>query len=141
MPRAPHACLVPLCALLSTLLAAAPAMAGFSVCNRSLDEVNLALGQPGDDGFGTSGWWLIGPGECASPLDRPLGARFLYVFALDAFGRVLLEGATPMCVGPGRFEIRGATDCLTRGYLEARFREIDTRNADDFTLTLHPAPD
>ncbi|MBL3611241.1 DUF1036 domain-containing protein [Rhodovulum sulfidophilum] len=134
MSRAPLACPALLCAL----LAAAPALAGFSVCNRSLDEVNLALGQPGENGFGTSGWWLIGPGECASPLDRPLDARFLYVFALDAFGRVLLEGATPMCVGPGRFEIRGATDCLTRGYLEARFREIDTGNAADFTLTLHP---
>ena len=74
-------------------------------------------------------------------LTSDLDARFIYVFAQDVFGRVILEGSTPMCVAPGRFEIRGDHECLLRGYLEARFHEVDTRNSERWQLFLYPPPE
>lgn len=131
--------------LTAAILAAAgwfPALASaqFSVCNQTFDVVNVAIGQYDRDVFETSGWWTIGPNQCASVIDTDLTARFIYVFAQDVFGRVVLSGSTPMCVAPGRFAIRGETDCLVRGYIEARFYEVDTLRTERWTLFIYPPP-
>ena len=129
-----------LCALLGALVPGAAA-AQFAVCNQTLDVVNVALGQYARDAFETRGWWTVGPNQCANVIEDELSARYLYVFAQDVFGRVMLNGATPMCIAPDRFEIRGEDDCLTRGYLEAAFLEIDTRRSERWTLFVYPPPD
>lgn len=115
-------------------------MAQFAVCNQTFDVVNVAIGQYDRDVFVTSGWWTIGPNQCANVIDDDLHVRYVYVFAQDVFGKTVLSGATPMCVAPGRFQIRRETDCLTRGYLEARFHEVDTRRTERWTLFLAPPP-
>jgi uncharacterized membrane protein len=117
-----------------------PAQARFSVCNQTLDVVNVATGIYEIDSFVTSGWWTIGPNQCADVIERQLEARYVYVFAQDVFGRVVLSGSTPMCVAPDRFEIRGETDCLVRGYLDARFHEVDTLQTERWQLFLYPPP-
>lgn len=119
---------------------AGPAQARFSVCNQTLDVVNLAMGLFQRDAFVTSGWWTIGPNQCADVIERDLDARYVYVFAQDVFGRIILSGATPMCVAPTRFEIRGETDCLARGYIDARFHEVDTLRTERWQLFLYPPP-
>ena len=112
--------------------------AQFSVCNQTFDVVNVAIGQFKYDAFETSGWWTVGPNQCANVIDEVLTARYVYAFAQDVFGRVILSGSVPMCVAPARFEIRGESDCLVRGYIEARFFEVDTLRTERWTLFLYP---
>lgn len=116
------------------------AAAEFQVCNQTFDVVNVSVGQYDRDAFETSGWWTIGPNQCANVIDHTLRARYIYVFAQDVFGKSVLTGATPMCVGTDRFEIRGETDCLIRGFIEARFFEVDTQKSERWTLFLNPPP-
>lgn len=128
----------------------AGAAAQFQVCNQTLDLANVAIGQPGQDGpgqegpgsegFETRGWWKIGPNQCATVIRKPLTSRYLYVFATDVFGKELLSGAVPMCIGTERFVIEGAADCALRGLVEARFIEVDTGQTDDWTLFLKATP-
>ncbi len=119
---------------------ATPAMAQFSVCNQTFDVINVAIGQYDENAFETSGWWTIGPNQCANVIDEELTGRFIYAFAQDVFGRVVLSGSTAMCVGPERFKIRGEADCLVRGYIEARFLEVDTLKTERWTLFVYPPP-
>ncbi len=132
----------PLKLMIIMALTAVPlaARAQFSICNQTFDVVNVAIGQYDLDAFETSGWWTIGPNQCANVIDEQLRARYIYVFAQDVFGKSVLTGATPMCVAPDRFEIRGETDCLIRGFIEARFLEVDTQRTERWTLFLNPPP-
>ena len=116
------------------------ALAQFQVCNQTLDLANVAIGQPGPEGFETRGWWKIGPNQCATVIRKPLTSRYLYIFATDVFGKELLSGAVPMCIGTERFVIEGAADCPLRGLVEARFIEVDTGQNDDWTLFLKATP-
>lgn len=115
-----------------------PATAQFSVCNQTLDVLNVAIGSFGRDSFKTSGWWTIGPNQCADVIGSVLQARYYYVFAQDVFGREVLSGSTPMCIAPERFDISNETDCLVRGYIEARFQEVDTLGSERWTLFVYP---
>lgn len=117
-----------------------PASADFAVCNQTFDMVNVAIGKSDIDVFVTDGWWTIGPNQCANVLTQPLSVRYVYVFAQDVFGNVILSGATRMCVAPDRFTIRGETDCIRRGYIEAPFHEVDTLRSERWTLFLTEPP-
>lgn len=126
--------------LVALSLWAGPLRAEFKVCNQSFDVLNLAFGQPGPRGFRTEGWWRVAPNQCATLIRDKLSARYLYVFASDVFGKSVLPGMVPMCVAPRRFRIEGEADCLLRGYIEARFFEVDTGSAKDWTLFVAPQP-
>ncbi len=119
-------------------LQAAPAMAEFAVCNQSFDVVNVAIGQFERDSFVTRGWWTVGPNQCANVIKEKLDARYVYVFAQDVFGNIILNGGTNMCVGPKRFEITGEKDCAVRGFVEVPFVEVDTQRTERWTLFLTP---
>ncbi len=108
--------------------------AEFAVCNQSYDVINVAVGQYKRDIFETEGWWTVGPNQCANVIKEPLQARYIYVYAKDVFGQSVLNGSTPMCVDPQYFTISGVEDCLTRGYLEAQFLEVDTEQTERWTL-------
>ena len=41
-----------------------------------------------------------------------------------------------MCIGPKRFEIDGIEACWQRGYIEAKFLEVDTQAVERWTLFL-----
>ncbi|WP_373634947.1 DUF1036 domain-containing protein [Yoonia sp. SS1-5] len=114
--------------------------AEFAVCNQSFDVANVAVGQYEENAFVTRGWWTIGPNQCANVIREALQARYIYVFAKDVFGNEILQGATPMCIGPERFVIQGETSCLLRGYLDANYLEIDTLQTERWTLFLTPQP-
>ena len=117
-----------------------PAHAQFAVCNQMLDVINVAIGQYDVDAFETSGWWTIGPNQCANVIDEELTSRYIYVFGQDVFGKSIVSGSTAMCVAPDRFEIRGEQDCLIRGLIEARFQEVDTLRSERWTLFVYPPP-
>lgn len=116
-----------------------PAWADFRLCNQSYDVLNIAIAQPSgvegpDDGFTTRGWWRVAPGQCATLLRGTLKSRYFYVFAADIFGKEALSGSIPLCVAPRRFVIETQGNCLLRGYLDARFIEVDTEEQNEWTL-------
>lgn len=79
----------------SAMLAAGadPARAQFTVCNQTLDVVNVAIGQEaGENVFETEGWWTIGANQCADVIREELVNRFIYVYANDVFGQPVLGG-------------------------------------------------
>lgn len=112
------------------------ASATFAVCNQSFDVVNVAIAQFEEDAFVTRGWWTVGPNQCANTIRDELSARYIYIFAQDVFGNEILNGSTPLCIGTARFTIRGDEDCLLRGYLSAKFIEVDTQQTERWTLFL-----
>nr|WP_295468068.1 DUF1036 domain-containing protein [Mesorhizobium sp.] len=115
---------------------AGSARAEFTVCNQTLDVVNLAVGQDVDGTFQTDGWWTIGANHCVDVLHEELSNRYVYVYATDVFGHAILEGSTGMCVEKRRFTIRGIDDCWQRGHILARFLEVDTLEQIRWTFFL-----
>ncbi len=115
---------------------ATPARAEFTVCNQTLDVVNLAIGQEVDQAFQTEGWWTVGANQCADVIREELFNRFIYVYANDVFGQPVLNGTTEMCVGQARFVIRGIESCWQRGHKAVKFYEVDTQAVERWTLFL-----
>ena len=113
---------------------AAPAYASFQVCNQTFDVINVAIGQWDFDAWESSGWWTVGPNQCANVIEPDLTSRFIYVYARDVFNKSMLAGTTQMCVAPEEFRVRGREDCLVRGYLSAPFFEVDTRLSERWTF-------
>lgn len=120
-------------------LAAGPAAADLRVCNRTGNLLNVALGTPADEGFKTEGWWSIGAGTCQRVLRGALASRYVYLYAADLDGRAALDGTVPMCVERRGFEIFGTEECWRRGYEQAAFAEVDTRDFDGWTVFLEEA--
>lgn len=123
-------------AFLATLLLQGEARAEFTVCNQTLDVVNLAVGQEIDTAFQTDGWWTIGANQCVNVIREELTNRYIYVYATDVFGHAILSGSTDMCIERRRFSIRGIEECWQRGHIAARFYEIDTLEQIRWTFFL-----
>ena len=63
----------------------------FSICNRSLDVVNVAVGQEveGEEGeFQTEGWWTIGANQCSNVIREELVNRYIYVYVKQVVQRI-----------------------------------------------------
>jgi len=123
-------------AALPLLLSTSAARAEFSVCNQTLDVVNVAIGQQEAEAFTTEGWWTVGSNQCALVIREELRNRFIFVYASDVFGQPILKGTQSMCIGPKRFSIDGVESCWTRGFIEAKFLEVDTQAVERWTLFL-----
>lgn len=129
------------------LLSASPAWATFTVCNQTLDLVNVAVGQsigdaPVDEAdwtFQTEGWWTIGANQCVNVVREELANRYVYVYATDVFWQPILSGTTQMCIASRRFVIRGLEGCWLRGYQAVKFIEVDTQEQARWTLFLTTA--
>jgi uncharacterized membrane protein len=112
------------------------ARAEFSVCNQTLDVVNVAIGHAVGKVFTTEGWWTIGANQCARVIRDDLQTRYIYVYADNVFGQPLLTGTTSMCIGTGKFTIEGVDQCWQRGHEAAKFLEVDTHEVTNWTLFL-----
>jgi uncharacterized membrane protein len=119
-------------------LKSSPVMANFQVCNQTLDVANIAIGQWDFDDWESTGWWIVGPNQCANVIEKTLTARFIYVYARDVFNNSMLEGTTNFCLDKGEFRIRSHDNCLTRGHISAQFEEIDTRRSERWTFFIVP---
>jgi len=111
-----------------------PARAEFTVCNQTLDVVNLSVGQDVEETIQTEGWWTIGANRCVDVIREELNSRYVYIYATDVFGQPVLEGDADMCIGTKRFIIRGTEFCWQRGYKVARYLEVDTQDTVRWTL-------
>ncbi len=112
------------------------ARAEFTVCNQTLDVVNLSIGHDVDDAIQTEGWWTIGANRCVDVIRDELQSRFIYVYAIDVFGQPVLQGNIDMCIAGKRFVIRGTESCWQRGHKSARFHEVDTQATIRWTLFI-----
>ena len=115
------------------------AHAEFTICNQSLDVFNISVGYQRDDEFQTEGWWVLGANRCIDVIRETLADRYIYLYAEDVFSKPALQGRLPACIATGKFLIKGETDCWQRGYKEALFHEVDTRDQDRWTFILKSA--
>lgn len=127
-------------AVVAQFFAAGPARAEFTVCNQTLDVINLAIGQERSAIFETEGWWTIGANRCVDVISEPLVNRYIYVYAKDVFGQPILNGTTEMCVGAKRFTLRGIAACWERGSEAVPFYEVDTKAVERWTFFLQAPP-
>jgi uncharacterized membrane protein len=118
------------------LFASQRAQAEFTVCNQTLDVVNLSVGQEIAGAFQTDGWWTIGANHCVNVIREELANRYIYIYATDVFGNAILNGSTEMCVERRRFSIRGIEECWQRGHIAERFYEVDTLQQIRWTFFL-----
>ncbi|MBU1173803.1 MAG: DUF1036 domain-containing protein [Alphaproteobacteria bacterium] len=115
---------------------ATPARADLRVCNQTSSLVSIALGYPAPRGWQSEGWWVSGPGTCATVYEGDLSSRYYYIFATDDIGGGVWDGKVYMCTQDEVFTIFGVEDCLARGYERTGFFEVDTQNRSDWTLQL-----
>ena len=121
--------------------AGSAALADMSVCNQTLDVINIAVAEDGDratpDGFVSKGWWSIGPNQCAKVIHHPLDpSKRVYIHAEDALGQVMVSGDKQLCTRAVKFDIEGGQDCWSRGLITAGFQRVDTGDAVNWTLFI-----
>jgi uncharacterized membrane protein len=115
-------------AVLTLMIAAGPARAGLTVCNKGKHPAKVALGRFDGRDWMSEGWWDVEPGACSDLIKTPLDARYYYLYGSDNEAGVW-DGGTAFCVVPGgRFSIKGRADCTRRGYDRRRFFQVDTRD-------------
>ncbi len=114
------------------------AEAALNVCNRSSNEVWLALVEGKEGQWRSRGWYRLGTGACQSFLSPELKNRYYYGYAFDIAGHVW-GGEFDFCVHPEtNFDMPGDERC--QGHFEGTetrgFFEIDTGDALQFTHEL-----
>lgn len=123
-------------ALLSVLAAATPARADLKLCNATQSRVGVSIGYQDTQGWATEGWWNIASQSCETLLKGSVPSRFIYVHAVDYDRGGEWAGTNFMCTADKSFAIRGVQDCSTRGYKRTGFFEVDTGEAQEWTVRL-----
>jgi uncharacterized membrane protein len=114
----------------------AAAAADFTVCNQTLDIANVAIADSAAGSLESRGWWVIAPNRCADLVKGKLKSRYVYVHAVDGRGLAMLDGGARLCTSPRQFKASGGLDCWERGYTIGMFKEVDTKDAQSWTLFL-----
>ena len=121
MIRAMH-CLSGIAGLL-ILLAAGPARAGLTLCNRTSYRVDASIGIEKRANVSTRGWFRVDPGQCRQVLDGALDADLIYVHARTppVYGTAPMSqtGQAELCVRNTDFDIANARGCAVSQ--QARF--------------------
>ena len=114
-------------------VAASPAHAELTLCNRTSYRVEAAIGLEKRANVETRGWFRIDPGACRKVVDGPLDADMVYLHAQTppVYGSAPLPQAShaELCIREGDFEIANARGCPLNQ--QARFtaaRPSDTPN-------------
>ncbi|MGL4325261.1 MAG: DUF1036 domain-containing protein [Beijerinckiaceae bacterium] len=143
MPRLPHTALLPraghaITALLTLGLCAVatPAKADLRLCNMTTSRIGIALGYRDAQGWITEGWWNISANACETLLKGQLAARFYYINGVDYDRGGEWSGKSFLCTRDREFTIRGAENCLARGFDRTGFFEIDTGEQKSWTIQL-----
>jgi uncharacterized membrane protein len=114
----------------------AAAAADFTVCNQTLDIANVAIAESGGGALESRGWWVIAPNRCADLIKGKLKSRYVYVHAVDGRGLAMLDGGARFCTASRQFRVTGGEACWQRGYTIGKFKEVDTKDAQSWTLFL-----
>jgi uncharacterized membrane protein len=105
------------------VLAATPAQAELTLCNRTSYRVDAAVGLEKRANVATRGWFRIDPGACRQVVDGALDADMVYVHARTppVYGSAPMPqaGHAELCIRDGDFEIANARGCPVKQ--QARF--------------------
>lgn len=100
---------------LCAALAAHPAYAELTLCNRTSYRVDAAIGLEKRANVATRGWFRIDPGACRQVVDGALDADMVYVHARTppVYGSAPMpqSGHAELCIRDGDFEIANARGC------------------------------
>lgn len=113
-----------------------PALADLKLCNSTPSRVGVSIGYQDATGWATEGWWNIAAQTCETLLKGAVPSRFVYVHAVDYDRGGEWAGANFMCTADKSFAIRGVEDCSKRGYKRTGFFEVDTGEAQEWTVRL-----
>ena len=102
------------------------AAADFRLCNNTGSRVGVAIGYKDAEDWTTEGWWNLPSHLCETMLKGNLTARYYYIYAVDYDHGGEWLGQAYLCTRDHSFTIRGASDCLARGYDRTGFFEVDT---------------
>jgi uncharacterized membrane protein len=122
-------------AFLGAMFAALPAMAEFSVCNKSDKTVYVSVGHWNNIDYVTEGWRIVQPNSCTIFYSGDLEWQWYFVYgrtAVDEAGNYeVWSGEVPLCIHwPNGFTIVGNEACDTGFY------KIDTGTSKSWTFTL-----
>lgn len=112
------------------------ARADMKLCNATSSRVGVAIGYRDQKGWATEGWWNVSSQTCEVLLRGSLPSRFIYVHAVDYDRGGEWAGKVFMCISDKSFWIRGVEDCQQRGHHRSGFFEVDTGNANEWTVRL-----
>ena len=113
------------------------AYADLRICNKTESRVGVAVGYKVDDDWTTEGWWNIGAKSCQVILAGTLSSRYYYFYAVDYDqGGEWGDRNYPMCTRDKEFTIKGAKNCVARGYKKTGFKEVDTGDQAGWTIQL-----
>jgi len=131
----------------AALLAAAPAQAALTLCNRTsyiLYAATAAITTPQSQ---TAGWTRIVPGDCQVARKEALTAETYLVHARSSLAHSgparAWGGSFPMCVRDANFTLNqtGAMAvCRTDGSFALPFAPLDTQGRTNWTMTLDEQP-
>jgi uncharacterized membrane protein len=97
------------------LLAATPARAELTLCNRTSYRMEAAIGLEKRANVATRGWFRLDPGQCRQVLDGPLDVDMAYVHSRtpSVYGSAPLpqDGQAEFCIRNGDFDIASARSC------------------------------
>jgi uncharacterized membrane protein len=102
-------------AAVTAVLAAQPAAAELTLCNRTSYQMEAAIGLEMRANVATRGWFRVDPGQCRQVVDGALEADMVYVHARTppVYGSAPLpqNGNAEFCIRDGSFEIANARSC------------------------------
>lgn len=127
---------LPLAVALVLFSTSGAARADLTFCNATQSRVGVSIGYQDADGWATEGWWNIASQACETLLKGAVPSRFIYVHAVDYDRGGEWAGTNFMCTGDKSFAIRGVQDCPKRGYKRTGFFEVDTGEAQEWTVRL-----
>jgi uncharacterized membrane protein len=134
--------------ILAGFALAGPAQAGFRVCNRSGQQIDVAFGYPDrKSGWTSEGWWSIPRGQCHAVAKEALTSRYYYLYATGANGGVWQATGSQkgghFCIRQKRFVLRnrdyarnGVLDCAAHHLMSRQFLLVDTGGAADHVHDL-----
>ncbi|MGE4371583.1 MAG: DUF1036 domain-containing protein [Xanthobacter sp.] len=115
---------------------ASTAHAELRLCNRTPSRIGIAIGYKDGESWATEGWWNISAESCETLIRGDLSSRYYYLYAVDYDQGGEWSGRAYMCTRDKEFTIRGARDCLARGFERTGFMEVDTQEQKSWTVQL-----
>ncbi|TNE41017.1 MAG: DUF1036 domain-containing protein [Alphaproteobacteria bacterium] len=112
-------------------LNAAPALADVTACNKTANDVAVAIGIETATSTTSYGWWVLSPNICEKLIEIDDGQAQIYAYAEHHVVAGGWSGDTTFCVATGQFEISGRDKCLSRGYKPVGFFKIDIKPSQD----------
>jgi uncharacterized membrane protein len=115
----------------------APALANFSVCNKTNESIETALGYQENLKWYAEGWWIVHPGKCHTVFQKPLTAKHYYFYAhnLPAKNRTW-RGKYAFCVDNRSFKAEGDGHCEARRLKTLGFVEVDVGGQRQYELVV-----